>query len=102
MHEEKAPFSGPIIALMLGSIALLGLASVLSFAGIYEPAEAFDVLALTTVIIAMAALSFFNMRFRVTNEGVKAVMFPFSHRVAYDNIREVHVIDKIPWYVGWG
>lgn len=102
MYEEKAPFSGPIIALLLGSVALLGAASIFSFAGIYKPAEAFDVLALTTAIIAVAAWSFFNMRFRVTDNGVEAVMFPFSHKVAYDNIREVHIIDKIPWYVGWG
>ena len=102
MHEEKAPFSAPIIALLLGSVVLLGIASILSFAGIYKPAEAFDVLALTTAIIAIAALSFFNMRFRVTTEGVEASMFPFTHRVAYDNIDRVHVIDKIPWYVGWG
>lgn len=102
MHEEKAPFSAPIIALLLGSVALLGGASMLSFAGIFKPAEAFGVLALTTAIIAIAALSFFNMRFRITDNGVEAVMFPLSHKVAYDNIREVHIIDKIPWYVGWG
>ncbi|MHC4397622.1 MAG: hypothetical protein ACYS1A_18415 [Planctomycetota bacterium] len=102
MHEEKAPFSGPIIALLLGSVVLLGIASILSFAGIYNSTEASGVLALTTAIIAAASWSFFNMRFRVTAEGVGASMFPFSHRVAYDNIGEVHVIDKIPWYVGWG
>jgi hypothetical protein len=102
MYEEKGPFSLPIIVLLLGSIALLGTASILAFIGIYNLSEASVVLVLVTVILALAAWSFFNMRFRITSKGVEASMFPFTHKVSYDNIKDVHIIDKIPWYVGWG
>ena len=102
MHEEKAPFSAPIIAIFFGTGVLLIIGSILSFVGVYNSSEAFKSLAITAIIVTLAAWSFFNMRFRITPEGVEASMFPFTHKVSYDNIREVHIIDKIPWYVGWG
>lgn len=101
MYEEKGPFSLPIIVAMLGSIALLGSMTILAYVDI-ESNESYNILALVTVILVLAARSFFNTCFRITSIGVEAEMFPFTHKVSYDNIKEVHIIDKIPIYVGWG
>ncbi|MEE9595090.1 MAG: hypothetical protein V3V92_06795 [Candidatus Hydrothermarchaeales archaeon] len=102
MHEEKAPHSAMIKAFFLGVLLLLVAATVLSWTGIYESSKDFEALPLVTAIVVFAYWSYFNMRFRITTEGVEAVMVPFTHRVSYGEITEVRVIDKIPWYVGWG
>jgi hypothetical protein len=69
--------------------------------GVHGTSEGFWVLGAVTVVLVFTSWSFFNMRFRITTEGVEAVMFPFTSKVPYQNIRDVHVIG-IPWYVGWG
>ncbi len=102
MYEEKAPLSLPIIVILFGSVVLLGTVSILAFIGVYNLSEGFEVLVLVTAILALAAWSFFNTRFRITSDGVEASMFPFTHKVPYGNIKEIYIIDKIPWYVGWG
>lgn len=101
MYEEKGPFSLPIIVTMLGSIALLGTMTILAYVDT-QSNESYKILALVTVILTLAARSYFNTRFRITSIGVEAEMAPFVHKVSYDNIKEVHIIENIPFYVGWG
>lgn len=102
MHEESAPHSKTIRAIFLGAILFMSFATALSFLGIYKSSEASPVLVAVTGILAFAYCSFFNMRFRITSEGVEAVMTPFIYRVPFGEITEVRVIEKIPWYIGWG
>ncbi len=102
MTEEKAPYSTTMKAFILGTLLFLVATTAPSWMDINRTPDGFKVLAAVTAIAAFAFWSFFNMRFRITTEGVEAVMTPFTSRVSYRDIREVHVIDKIPWYVGWG
>jgi hypothetical protein len=59
-------------------------------------------LAAVSTILVVAYWSFFNMRFRITSKGVEAIMPPFTYRISFNEIKKVRVIEKIPWYVGWG
>ncbi len=102
MTEEKAPHSKVIKVFLSGTLVIMASTTLLSWLGLYVVSDGLGVLATVTAIVAFAFWSFFNMRFRITTEGVEAVMTPFTSRVSYRDIREVHVIDKIPWYVGWG
>jgi len=102
MHEERAPYSAPIRTFFLGVLLLLIVLTGLSSMDLLEDSEGTRVLAIVTVIVAWAYWSFFNMRFRISNKGVEAVMSPFTHKVAFSDMKEVRVIEKIPWYVGWG
>ncbi len=102
MHEEQAPYSAPIRIFFLGVLLLLIVLTGLSSMDLLEDSKGTRILAIVTVIIAWAYWSFFNMRFRISNKGVEAVMSPFTHKVAFSEMREVRVIEKIPWYVGWG
>jgi hypothetical protein len=102
MYEENAPYSNTIRALFLGAILLLAAATALSLAGIYETPDTSPILLAVTAILVLAYWSFFNMRFRITSKGVEAIMPPFTYRVPFEEIKKVRVIEKIPWYVGWG
>jgi hypothetical protein len=53
------------------------------------------------MILSFTVSGFFKMKFMITDEGVEAVMPPFSYRVLFSEIKEVSTTD-IPWYVGWG
>jgi len=102
MHEERAPYSASIRTFFLGVLLLLIVLTGLSSMDLLEDSKGTRILAIVTVIIAWAYWSFFNMRFRISNKGVEAVMSPFTHKVAFSDMKEVRVIEKIPWYVGWG
>lgn len=102
IYEERAPQSPTIRAILLGAFLFLAAVTVLSWIGIYETSRGAGFLAIVTTVIALLSWSFFNMRFRVTTEGIEAVAVPFTFKVPYTDIKEVRVMDKIPWYVGWG
>lgn len=102
LHEERAPQSPTIRAIFLGVFLFLAALTVFSGMSVYETSKGTWSLAIITTVIAFMAWSFFYMRFRVTTEGVEAVMPPFTFKVPYEDIKGVHVMDKIPWYVSWG
>jgi hypothetical protein len=109
IHEEMAPYTTTMRVILLGVFLFTAAATFLSLSwtSIYETGtpetfRAFRPLALLTAVIGLVLWSFFNIRFRLTTEGIEGVMYPFIFKVNYGDIKDVRVIDKIPWYVGWG
>lgn len=106
VYEEKAPFSKTMRLLMALIFSILALSIVIAFFGNYfglekEPFEGKFILILVVMILSFAVSGFYKMKFRVTEEGVKALMPPFSYRILFSEIKEVTTTD-IPWYIGWG
>lgn len=101
LHDEKAPYSTAIKAILGLILLFLGVAAIFSWIGDNSASESFQLIAIIVVLIAFAFWSFFNMRFRITTAGVEASMIPFSYKVKYEEIDDVYV-DKIPWWIGWG
>jgi hypothetical protein len=100
LYEEKAPISGALKSALLlttTAFALLSLYSVLN----PSQGNGATILLIVTGIIIFTFWTFFNMRFRITTEGVEAWMAPFTYRVKFEEIEYVK-IKEIPWYVGWG
>jgi hypothetical protein len=106
IFEEKAPFSRTMRLLLILILSILALSIVITFFGEYfglekEPFEAKFILFFVVMILSFTVSGFFKMKFMITDEGVEAVMPPFSYRVLFSEIKEVSTTD-IPWYVGWG
>jgi len=40
--------------------------------------------------------------FRVYKDRIEAYFFPYKHVIPLSDIKGVKIIEKIPWYVGWG
>ncbi len=57
---------------------------------------------LAVSILALVMWSFFNIKFRITPDGVEAAMPPFIYRIPSSEIKEIKTIEDIPWYAGWG
>ncbi|MCX9025721.1 MAG: hypothetical protein OIN85_06445, partial [Candidatus Methanoperedens sp.] len=73
IYEEKAPYSATIKLVMVSGLLALGiLFFIATFAKAPEQAEI--VLLLTVSITALVTWSFFSIKFRITNNGVEAVM----------------------------
>lgn len=106
VYEEKAPFSNTMRLFMVLILSILALSIVIAFFGDYfglekKPFEGQFILILVVMILSFVVSGFFKMKFRITEDGVEAVMTPFSYRVLFSEIKEVSTTD-IPWYVGWG
>ena len=106
IFEEKAPFSRTMRLLLILILSILALSIVITFFGEYfglekEPFEAKFILFSVIMILSFTVSGFFKMKFMITDEGVEAVMPPFSYRVLFSEIKDVSTTD-IPWYVGWG
>ena len=106
IFEEKAPFSRTMRLLLILILLISSLSIVITFFGEYfglekEPFEAKFILFFVVMILSFTVSGFFKMKFMITDEGVEAVMPPFSYRVLLSEIKEVSTTD-MPWYVGWG
>lgn len=66
------------------------------------PDEMLSFLLLAVMIYSLGMWSFFNMKFRISTDGVEAVMPPFRYRIPFSEMTEIRTIDRIPWYIGWG
>jgi hypothetical protein len=40
--------------------------------------------------------------FKIYEEKVVVYFWPYKHEIPFSDIREVKIIERIPWYVGWG
>ena len=47
-------------------------------------------------------LLFFPAHFRIYNDKIEAYLWPFKYEIPISDIVNVKIINKIPWYVGWG
>ncbi len=101
LYEEKAPISDTLKMALLLTVTAFALLSLYNMLNPSRKDAESNVLLLVTGIIIFTFWTFFNMRFRITTEGVEAWMAPFTYRVKYDDIEYVK-IKNIPWYVGWG
>ncbi|WAM22610.1 MAG: DUF1673 family protein (plasmid) [Candidatus Methanoperedens sp.] len=101
VYEEKAPYSNTIKLVMVSGLFIL---AILYFIGTFAkaPEQAEFVLLLVVSITAFGTWSFFSIKFRITNDGVEAVMPPFKYSIPFSEIKEMKTIEDIPWYVGWG
>lgn len=41
-------------------------------------------------------------RVRVLDDGVEAYFFPYRYMIPRAKIEDVRIVERIPWYVGWG
>ncbi|MCZ7398692.1 MAG: hypothetical protein O8C62_03265 [Candidatus Methanoperedens sp.] len=101
IYEEKAPYSNTIKLVMVSGLFIL---AILYFIGTFAkaPEQAEFVLLLAVSVSALVMWSFFSIKFRITNDGVEAVMPPFKYRIPFSEIKEMKTIEDIPWYAGWG
>ncbi|MFQ6105718.1 MAG: hypothetical protein ACE5NL_01445 [Candidatus Hydrothermarchaeaceae archaeon] len=99
--EERAPYSNTMKAILFLTLLFLVALTIFSWAETPHGAGSFQIVAILTLIVALAFWSFFTMRFRITTLGVEASMVPFSYGVKYEEIEDVYV-DKVPWWIGWG
>jgi hypothetical protein len=100
VYEEKAPYSNTIKLVMVSG--LFSLAFLYFIAVFRKPDHAEFALLLVVSISALVTWSFFNIKFRITTDGVEASMPPFKYRIPFSEIKEVKTIEDIPWYAGWG
>jgi len=101
VYEEKAPYSYTIKLVMTSGFFLLAF---LYFITVFRkaPEQSEFALLLAVSISALVMWSFFNIKFRITTDGVEAVMPPFKYRIPFSEITEIKTIEDIPWYAGWG
>ena len=101
VYEEKAPYNNTIKLVMASGLFLLVLLYFITVFGRTPEQDEFALL-LVISISALVMWSFFSIKFRITNDGVEAVMPPFKYRIPFSEIKEVKTIEDIPWYAGWG
>ena len=108
VYEENAPFSSTMKLLRVLIFSILALSIISAFFGTYffsgiqkEPLEGQLILILVVMVLIFAIWGFFKMKFTITENGVEAVMPPFSYRVLLSEIKEINTTD-IPWYASWG
>ncbi len=101
VYEEKAPYSDTIKLVMVSGLFSLALLYFIAVFG-KAPEQAEFVLLLVVSITAFVTWSFFSIKFRITNDGVEAVMPPFKYSIPFSEIKEMKTIGDIPWYAGWG
>ena len=98
VYEEKAPYSNTIKIVMV-----FGLFSLAFLYFIFRKSEQAEFSLLLVVLIsALVTWSFFNIKFRITTDGVEAAMPPFTYRIPFSEIKAVKMMEDIPWYAGWG
>ena len=47
-------------------------------------------------------LILFPMSFKIHRDKVEVKFFPFKYEIPINDIISVGILEKIPWYVGWG
>lgn len=107
IYEEKAPYSKTIKLIIVLGLSVLSFSYFFAVFGYYfglenAPDQAQFALLLAVSIYALAMWSFFSMRFRITGNGVEALMPPFKFSIPFSEIKEVKTIENIPWYAGLG
>jgi len=107
IYEEKAPYSNTIKLIISLGFFVLAFSYFLAVFGDNfglenAPDQAQFALLLAAWIYTLAMWSFFSMKFRITNNGIEAVMPPFKFSIPFSEIKEVKTIENIPWYTGWG
>jgi len=101
--EEKAEY-GFFIKILLACTFVL-LAGIFVLAQSLIPQALFQAKAVTTVALAAGMASlwlFFDMRFGADAQSVFAKTGPFAYRIRKRDITRASVVQKIPFWTGWG
>ncbi len=107
IYEENAPYSNSIKLIITLGFAVLAFSSFFAFFGRLVgsgevPEQAQFALLFAAVLYALVMWGFFSMKFRITGNGVEAVMPPFKYSIPFSEIKDIRTIENIPWYIGWG
>ncbi len=107
VYEENAPYSNSIkLIITLGFVMLSFLYSSAVFGHYFglqkAPEQAQFALLFAASLYALVMWGFFSMKFRITDNGVEAVMPPFKYSIPFSEIKEMKTIEDFPWYAGWG
>ncbi len=107
VYEESAPYSNSIKLIFILIFAVLAFSYFFAVFGHFfglenAPEQAQFALLFATVLYALIMWGFFSMKFRITDNGIGAVMPPFKYSIHFSEIKDVKTIENIPWYVGWG
>lgn len=107
VYEEKAPYSNTIKLVITLGLFVLAFSYLFAVFGHFfglenAPEQAQFALLLAVSLYALVMWGFFSMRFRITDNGIEAVMPPFKYSIPFSEIKDVRTIENIPWYVGWG
>lgn len=101
VYEEKAPYSYTIKLVMVSGYFSLALLYFIAVFGKAPERAAFTLL-LASSIFSLVMWSFFSIKFRITINDVEVVMPPFKYRILFSEIKEIKIMENIPWYAGWG
>lgn len=100
LHSERAPHSEPVRLLFIGVTALL---LFLLFWSVTHEQRASIALGVALLVLLWATSSYLTTRFDVTDEAVRAVMWPFSTTVRYEELKRVGVTERpLPVALGYG
>lgn len=107
VYEENAPYSNSIKLIITLGFAVLAFSYFFAVFGHFVgfgkvPEQAQFTLLFAVSIYALIMWGFFSMKFRITDSGVEAVMPPLKYGIYFSDIRDVKIIENIPWYIGWG
>ncbi len=107
VYEENAPYSNSIKLIITLGFTVLAFSFFFAFFGHFAgfenaPEQAQLALLLAASLYALIMWGFFSMKFRITDNGVEAVMPPFRYSIPFSEIKSVRTIENTPWYAGWG
>ncbi len=107
VYKENAPYSNSIKVIIALGFFVLAFSSFFAFFGHFAgfekaPEQAQFALLFAASLYALIMWGFFSMKFRITDSNVEAAMPPFKYGIPFSEIKDVKIIENIPWYVGWG
>ncbi|MGB8216347.1 MAG: hypothetical protein WCE94_03505 [Candidatus Methanoperedens sp.] len=107
VYEEIAPYSNSMKLIITLIFAVLAFSYFFAVFGHFfgfqnAPEQAQFALLLAVSIYTLTMWGFFSVKFRIMGSGVEAVMPPFKYSIPFSEIKEVKIIDNVPWYAGWG
>ena len=44
----------------------------------------------------------FPSYFRIYSDKIEAYFWPFKYEIPLSDVKNIEMIEKIPWYIGWG
>lgn len=103
LYEENAPFSRGMKLLMLSLfLYVVGTMLIAMFLEEPPPEVVYIIFPVLTAIFILAYASFFSMKFLITDSAVVASMRPFRSTIKFGDIDRIEVVQKLPWWLGWG
>jgi hypothetical protein len=93
IHEEGAPISTPIKALIIAILIFFVYLEVFLVL-VSGPELGLVITTAVTVVLVFVMAGFWNMKFRITDNYVEASFFPFRYMLHYEDIASVKTIQK--------